>query len=99
VNPRRKVRPVFGFGRKEDQSDYPVQPGSFSPTEDRTTFSDDGDSKSKPQRQKLRKISSEGGNLNAKARQAIFAQPSPAMPVHSPIMANTPVESVEGGMF
>jgi hypothetical protein len=99
VNPRRKVRPVFGFGRKEDQSDYPVQPAGFSPTEDRTTFSDDGDSKSKPQRQKLRKISSEGGNLNAKARQAIFAQPSPVMPDHSPIMANTPVESVEGGMF
>lgn len=97
VNPRRKTRVVFGFGRKDELNDYPAHP-SLSPTEDRNTFSDDGE-KQKP-RQKLRKISSEGGNLNARARQAIFAAaPSPAMPEPSPITAKAPASHVEGGMF
>jgi hypothetical protein len=98
VNPRRKARAVFGFGRKEESVDYQVSPPTVTPTEDRTTFSDDGESKPKS-RQRLRKTSSEGGNLNARARQAIFAAPSPAMPEPSPISADAPAKSVEGGMF
>jgi hypothetical protein len=89
---------VFGFGRKEESVDYQVSPPTVTPTEDRTTFSDDGESKPKS-RQRLRKTSSEGGNLNARARQAIFAAPSPAMPEPSPISADAPAKSVEGGMF
>ena len=98
VNPRRKTRAVFGFGRKDESSDYHAQL-AVTPTEDRTTFSDDGESKPKPPRQKLRKTSSEGGNLNARARQAIFAAPSPALPEPSPVIGTAPVDTVEGGMF
>ena len=98
VNPRRKTRAVFGFGRKDDSGEYTSHP-AVTPTEDRTTFSDDGDSKPKQPRQKLRKTSSEGGNLNAKARQAIFAVPSPAMPEPSAVNGEAPRNADEGGMF
>jgi hypothetical protein len=98
VNPRRKTRAVFGFGRKDESTDYHAHL-AVSPTEDRTTFSDDGGSKPKPPRQKLRKISSEGGDLNARARQAIFAAPSPALPESSPIIGTAAVNTVDGGMF
>ena len=98
VNPKRKTRAVFGFGRKDDSGEYPAHP-AMTPTEDRTTFSDDGNSKQKPPRRKLRKTSSEGGNLSAKARQAIFAAPSPAMPEPSPVSGEAPRKAVEGGMF
>lgn len=94
VNPRRKTRAVFGFGRKEGLSDYPLSP--TTPSDDRT-FSDDGEPKPKP-RQKLRKISSEGGNMNARARAAIFAAQSPIMPDLTPI-SDRPAARTEGGMF
>jgi hypothetical protein len=51
--------------------------------EESSTFSaDEADTKPKG-RQRLRKISSEGGNLNARTRQAFAATPSPAVPAFS----------------
>jgi hypothetical protein len=93
VNPRRKTPAVFRFGKKEEVVDYP-SPLTAPLSEDRTTFSDEGEAKVKP-RQKLRKISSEGGNLHARTRQAILAAPSPVMPEPAP----TKAEHVDGGMF
>lgn len=51
-----------------------------SATEERSHFSDEGDKKQPRQRQRLRKSSSEGGNLNARARQHAMQAPSPALP-------------------
>ncbi|EHL03182.1 hypothetical protein M7I_0692 [Glarea lozoyensis 74030] len=81
----------------------PPMPQATQSTEEMSTFSDDGEPKSR-NRQKLRKVSSEGGNLNAKARQAASAKPSPAMPTTTAFTAprgNSPPRPPpsEGGMF
>jgi len=61
-----------------------------------STFSADEADGVKPKpRQKLRKSSSEGGTLNARARQAANAMPSPALPTQS----GSPPKVAEGGMF
>lgn len=100
---RRQTRAMFGGlrGKKDDLSDIQTMPAATQSTEEMSTFSaDEGDSKPKP-RVKLRKSSSEGGNLNAKARQAVLAQPSPAMPSATfPVSRGaSPPRPVEGGMF
>jgi hypothetical protein len=74
------------------------------PLEERSNFSDEGDDKrSAPfrPRQKLRKVSSEGGDMNAKARyQALMAGPSPALPTFPVKRGPSPtMQRVEGGMF
>jgi hypothetical protein len=99
VNPRRRqTRAIFGFGKKDDLEEMLCLPAATQSTEEMSTFSaDEGDSKPKA-RQKLRKSSSEGGNLNARARQAAYAAPSPALP--SGFQGNgSPPRSYEGGMF
>lgn len=98
VNPmRRQTRMMFGIRGKKDDGEVQPMPAATQSTEEMSTFSgDEGDSKPKP-RQKLRKSSSEGGNLNARARQAAIAQPSPAMPSTS--RAGSPPRPVYGGMF
>jgi len=99
VNPRRKTRAMFGFGKKEDFEDVHSLPTATQSTEEMSTFSaDEGDSKPKP-RQKLRKSSSEGGNLNARARQAAIATPSPALPGNFQPRGSSPPPAAEGGMF
>ena len=97
VNPRRRqTRAIFGFGKKDEQDEYSL-PSATQSTEEMSTFSDEGESKPKI-RQKLRKSSSEGGNLNARARQAAIAAPSPALP--SGFQGNgSPPRPYEGGMF
>lgn len=97
VNPRRKVRPMFGFGKKEDSNDYPLSSATHS-TEEMSTFSDDGEPRPSV-RQMLRKAASEGGNLNARARQAALSTPSPAMPEIAPNTGASPPHHIEGGMF
>jgi hypothetical protein len=109
VNPRRKTRAMFGFGKKEDFDDYAI-PTATQSTEEMSTFSDDGESKPKL-RQKLRKSSSEGGNMNARARQAAFRDQSPAMPAQATLAPNSampgafpngnssPPRPFEGNMF
>jgi hypothetical protein len=101
VNPRRRqTRGMFGvlMGRKDEFDDIHSMPLATQSTEEMSTFSaDEGETKPKS-RQKLRKSSSEGGNLNARARQAAVTSPSPAMP--GPFAASgSPPRPLEGGMF
>jgi hypothetical protein len=95
VNPRRRrgtttqtILSAFGRGDKHDQS----RGGDFY-REEQSTFSDEGDKRPKQARQRLRKSSSEGGSLNARARQQAYAQPSPALPRFPQGI------QMEGGMF
>ncbi|KAG7007358.1 hypothetical protein G7Y79_00010g028590 [Physcia stellaris] len=86
-NPRRKrTRTLLEhLGKSEKQGPSPL-PSSVQddPYEERSTFSaDEGDPKPKPSRQRLRKTSSEGGSMAAKARQQALMAPSPAMPQRS----------------
>lgn len=97
VNPRRKTRAMFGFGKRDEHDEY-FLPTAAQSTDEMSTFSDDGEPKPRV-RQKLRKSSSEGGNLNARARQAIAAAPSPAMPELTPNKGDGTPTGVEGGMF
>ena len=99
VNPRRRqTRAMFGFGKKEEPEDLQSLPAATQSTEDMSTFSaDEGDSKSKL-RQRLRKSSSEGGNLHVRARQAAIAVQSPALP--SGFQGNGSLPQIyDGGMF
>ena len=99
VNPRRRqTRGMFGMSKKEEQPERPTMPVASQSTEEMSTFSDDESPKS---RQKLRKSSSEGGNMNARARQIANATPSPAMPTYSN-GAGATLQSggpMENGMF
>ncbi|KAL8827160.1 MAG: hypothetical protein Q9191_003354, partial [Dirinaria sp. TL-2023a] len=83
LNPRRKRTQTLlqALGRLEKTEARPgTAPVSEDPYEERSTFSaDEGDPKPKS-RHKLRKSSSEGGNLNTKAKQQAMKAPSPAMP-------------------
>ena len=101
VNPRRRqTRGMFGvlMGRKDEFDDIHSMPLATQSTEEMSTFSaDEGETKPKS-RQKLRKSSSEGGNLNARARQAAVTSPSPAMP-RSFVTSGSPPRPFEGGMF
>ncbi|KAH9216646.1 hypothetical protein DL95DRAFT_116819 [Leptodontidium sp. 2 PMI_412] len=101
VNPkRRQTRTMFGgfMGRRDDDEIHSM-PAATQSTEEMSTFSaDEGESKPKI-RGKLRKSSSEGGNLNARARQAANAAPSPAMPGTFPPGSGSPPRPIEGGMF
>ncbi|KAH8598740.1 hypothetical protein B0O99DRAFT_505369 [Bisporella sp. PMI_857] len=96
VNPRRKTRAIFGFGKKEEFDDYFI-PAATQSTEEMSTFSADENDRPKGGR-KLRKISSEGGNMNLRARQAAIAAPSPAVPAFPPSAGNPP-QGFPGGMF
>lgn len=75
---RRQTRTMFGMGRKEELESMHSLPAASQSTDEMSTFSGD-ESNDKP-RSRLRKSSSAGGNLNAAARQAAAALPSPAMP-------------------
>jgi hypothetical protein len=101
VNPkRRQTRAIFGtlIGKKDEYDEIHSMPSATQSTEEMSTFSaDEGGLKSK-YRQKLRKSSSEGGNLNARARQAAQAAPSPAVPSF-PTGSGSPPRLGEGGMF
>ncbi|TVY36543.1 hypothetical protein LOCC1_G008821 [Lachnellula occidentalis] len=99
VNPmRRQTRRMFGL-KKNSDGEVQLMPAATQSTEEMSTFSGD-EGESKPKSRKLRKSSSEGGNLNARARQAVNAQPSPAMPSATfPVSRDSPPRAVDGGMF
>ncbi|KAF3491118.1 uncharacterized protein GIQ15_00635 [Arthroderma uncinatum] len=93
MNPRRKrqtttqtILGAFKGSPSADRGDHlhhhhPPPPGSAGGprrSEEHSTFSDE-EKRPRP-RQRLRKISSEGGNLNAKARHQLMNGNSPAMP-------------------
>jgi hypothetical protein len=87
MDPRRRqtrTQQMLGAWKSKgyEPSPTPVVPvyGSAS-TEDMSTFSADEADHNQPKvRRKLRKISSEGGNLNVRAQQAFATTPSPAVP-------------------
>lgn len=97
LNPRRKRTQTLlqALGRLEKADSPPkTAPSPHDPYEEHSTFSaDEGDAKPKP-RHKLRKSSSEGGNLNAKARQQAMKAASPAMPQFPQNTAATPSPTV-----
>lgn len=93
INPRRRqtrIQTMVGvFSGNKSSDSVPTMPSYMpqqSPIEDHSTFSADESDVKKPR--KLRKSSSEGGNLHSRARQIASADPSPAMP-----------SSGQGGMF
>ncbi|KAK2828957.1 hypothetical protein FQN49_007237 [Arthroderma sp. PD_2] len=95
MNPRRRrqtttqtILGAFKGSSGPDKADqhhhhHPMPNGAGLPrrSEEHSTFSDD-EKRPRP-RQRLRKISSEGGNLNAKARHQLMNGTSPALP-HPP---------------
>ena len=93
-NPRRKRTRTFleHLGKMEKQETSPMPSSARDdPHEERSTFSaDEGDPKPMPSRHRLRKTSSEGGNMAAKARQQAMMAPSPAMPQSPPNAAPNP---------
>ncbi len=100
-NPRRRRTETLlqALGRLEKIDSAPAVLASADVYEERGTFSaDEGDAKTRSfRRHKLRKSSSEGGNLNAKARQQAMMGPNPAMPRYPPKMVAAPSSS--GGQF
>lgn len=93
LNPRRKRTQTLlqALGRLEKTESAPPVPASEDLYEERSTFSaDEGDSKPKSLHHKLRKSSSEGGNLAARARQQAVMGPNPAMPQYPPNMTAAP---------
>lgn len=90
LNPRRRrtqtLRQALGRLEKPETTVRPQPPTSQPESyEERSTFSaDEGEPRAR-YRTRLRKTSSEGGNLSVKARQQMLLTPSPAMPpyIHS----------------
>ncbi|CAI7577752.1 unnamed protein product [Penicillium pancosmium] len=94
MNPRRRrgTQTILGAFRtdKHDSSRSGSPAPSFS--DERSSFVDD---EKRPQsRNRLRKTSSAGGSLSARARQEAMASPAPAVPQYPP-----PAIPVDGGMF
>jgi len=88
LNPRRKRTQTLlqALGRLEKADGPAPAPTDHpeDPYEERSTFSADESEPKSKMRQRLRKTSSEGGNLAAKARQYAMTAPSPAVPTYSP---------------
>ncbi|RDW66452.1 hypothetical protein BP6252_10087 [Coleophoma cylindrospora] len=107
INPRRRqtrVQTMFGAfaSKKEDAMPSLSLQQATQSTDEMSTFSADEADKVPRHRQKLRKSSSEGGNLNSIARQQAMAMPSPAMPAATfprPEGRSPSPPKVEGGMF
>jgi hypothetical protein len=101
MHPRRRqtrTQTLYGVltGKGNDSAPTQSMPTQTYPDGSSMFSADEADEK-KP-RQKLRKISSEGGNMSSKARQAFAGAPSPAMPgSFSRIDIST--SSGEGAMF
>ncbi|KAE8380699.1 hypothetical protein BDV26DRAFT_279324 [Aspergillus bertholletiae] len=108
MNPRRRrqttTQTILGAIRG-DKYDSQYAPSQYAPSqyyapsttgsaaEEYSTFSDEGERRPRT-RNRLRKTSSEGGDLNAKARHQLMSGPPPAMPAHPP-----PQVPLDGGMF
>ncbi|KAJ5176111.1 uncharacterized protein N7482_001988 [Penicillium canariense] len=93
MNPRRRrgtqtILSAF----KSDKHDSRVSSPAPSVSDEQSYFPDD--EKRSRSRNRLRKTSSEGGNLNARARQEAMASPAPSVPQYPP-----PAIPTNGGMF
>jgi hypothetical protein len=104
MDPRRRQTAKGMFSSWKAKKDELAISSPTTPTppllaqghDDANTFSADEADRGKGRvRQKLRKTSSEGGDLNGRARQAMKAVPSPAVPVF-PAGAGA---AAPGGMF
>jgi len=89
---------------KKESFEYPERnevPLATQSSEEMSTFSDEEAKPKERQRQKLRKSSSEGGNLNVKAREKAYNAPSPAIPDFPPGVgtARGPTPVQDGSMF
>lgn len=87
LNPRRKRTQTLlqALGRLEKPEEAPPPTHDpEDPYEERSTFSADESEPKSKMRPRLRKTSSEGGNLAAKMRQHAMMQPSPAVPNFTP---------------
>lgn len=99
LNPRRKRTQTLlqAIGRLDSSHPVPstsIAYGKADPGSDQNTFSaDEGGHPRKP-RHKLRKSSSEGGNMNARARQQAMMTSSPAVPNFPQNMSTTASPSV-----
>lgn len=94
INPKRKqtrTQTMFGgvFGRSAD---------ALPPAQQHHADFENTEKIGGRVRQKLRKSSSEGGNLNARAHAAFIASPSPALPGQA-VTTTKQGESLEGNMF
>ncbi|KAL2856578.1 hypothetical protein BJY01DRAFT_169997 [Aspergillus pseudoustus] len=102
MNPRRRrqttTQTILGAFKGDNRHDalqpVPVPHADREPGPELSTFSDDGEKRVPRPRNRLRKISSEGGELNAaKVRQTMSAGVSPAPPTYPPRIP------MDGGMF
>ncbi|KAL8951625.1 MAG: hypothetical protein Q9222_002425 [Ikaeria aurantiellina] len=104
LNPRRKRTQTLlqALGRVDHSHPVPhsrVRPAPPEQHQERSAFSGDEAEPNRKIRHRLRKSSSEGGNLNTKARQQAMMAESPAVPnfpenlstTASPIVANFPL--------
>lgn len=84
INPRRKRTQTLlqALGRSDKSESTSPIPSAIrhDQYEERSTFSADEGEPIPKRRTRLRKTSSEGGNLNVKARQQASMAPSPAIP-------------------
>ncbi|KAL8701489.1 MAG: hypothetical protein Q9201_004875 [Fulgogasparrea decipioides] len=97
LNPARRKRTqtlLQALGRLEQSHPVPsshhTQPMMTNPYQERNTFSADDSGPPRKPRHKLRKSSSEGGNMKLKARQQAMMAPSPAVPSFPQNMAAQP---------
>ncbi|KAJ5666969.1 hypothetical protein N7462_011378 [Penicillium macrosclerotiorum] len=92
MNPRRRrgTQTILSAFKADKHDSSRVASPAPSITDEHSVFPDD----EKRSRNRLRKTSSEGGNLNARARQEAMASPPPAIPQYPP-----PAIPADGGMF
>ncbi|PWY74599.1 hypothetical protein BO94DRAFT_524551 [Aspergillus sclerotioniger CBS 115572] len=100
MNPRRRrqttTQTILGALKGERHESQYAPSLDAAMMEEISNFSDDGEKRPRS-RARLRKTSSEGGNLNAKARQQLqqlMAEAPPAVPSYPP-----PKIPMDGGMF
>ncbi|KAJ5112431.1 hypothetical protein N7532_000476 [Penicillium argentinense] len=94
MNPRRRrgTQTIMSAFRTDKHDSSRAASPAPSLGEEHTSFMED--EKRPPSRNRLRKTSSAGGSLNARARQEAMAGPAPAVPQYPP-----PAIPVDGGMF
>ncbi|GKZ72073.1 hypothetical protein AnigIFM60653_007481 [Aspergillus niger] len=100
MNPRRRrqttTQTILGALKGERHESQYAPSLDAAMMEETSNFSDDGEKRPRS-RARLRKTSSEGGNLNAKARQQLqhlMSEAPPAVPSYPP-----PKIPMDGGMF
>lgn len=99
MNPRRRrqttTQTILGAIKGEKHDSHYAASTASTPMEEHSIFSVEGERRPKSRHNKLRKTSSEGGNLNAKARQQqALSEIPPAVPAYPP-----PPVPMDGGMF